>query len=290
MIGFLLTVGPREGDISVDVVESILRFYPTAKIWIRDDATSDGTYEKLQGLAAAHPARIDLVRNPTPMGYYGIPVSIFRSFARIAKAPEKLEMLIQLDPDVWIREGIVEFAQKKFDREGPGIIGSYMIAPTLARRKHGDSRNSILRDLLPLGWDKASRKVRAGLPFYLKYLSPAFKSGYRLGHHVLAAFYIMHGDTLYALQKAGFWESMPDAGSRDVKADDPLVSMGAYIVGHKLIELHDEDKPRVWIQYQSPVPLSAAQILAARYLAVHPLKYDEAALKLRNELRLGLGA
>ncbi|MFT4111471.1 hypothetical protein [Silvibacterium sp.] len=284
MIGFLLTVGPKEGGIAVQAIQSILRHYHDAKIWVRDDATTDGSYELLKGLADQHPDRIDLARNPQPMGYRGIPVSIFRSYHRIANAPEKLEMLIQLDPDVWLRDGIDELARKKFAEQGPGIVGSYMRSPSQTTRSHSWHRNNMIRDLFPLGWDKATKKFRAGFPFYLPYLSTAMRNGYKPGHHVLGAFYIMSGETLYALEKVGFWDSMPDAGSRIIKEDDPLVSIGAFIVGHKLIELHDEGTPKVWIQVANPLPFSAQEILERNYMAVHPLKYDERALAIRREL------
>ena len=286
MIGFLMTVGPREGDICLDAINAILRCYPDSKIWIRDDATSDGTFEKLTRVAAINPEHIDLVRNPCPLGLDGIPVSIFRSFQHICNAPEKLEMLIQLDPDVWLQGGTVEFARDKFTRHGPGIIGSYMRSPTQAIRSHACHRNNMLRDLLPFGWDRASNRIRVGLPFYLRYLPAALRGGYRLGHHVLAAFYIVHGETLYALDRIGFWGSMPERGCRAVKEDDPLVSIGPYIVGHKLIEVHDEGAPRAWVQYKNPLPLSSTQILAGGFVAVHPLKHDEQGLRAREELRL----
>lgn len=288
MIGFFLTVGPREGEICVDAVESILRYYPEARIWIRDDHTSDGTFEMVEQLAGRHAHRIDLVRNASPMGKDGIAVSAFRTLHRICQSPYRLEMLIQLDPDVWLRDGIVEFARAKFSEHGPGIIGSYTLSPSKTLRSHTVHRNNMLRDLFPIGRDAGTRKVRVCIPFYLKYLPAAIKGGYQLGHHVLAAFYIIHGETLYALNALGFWNSIPDTGSKSVKEDDPLVSLGAYVAGHKLIELHDKVDSRFWVQLSSPIPLSAEEIAAKGYLAVHPLKSDEAARRLRSELARAL--
>jgi hypothetical protein len=283
LIGFLLTVGPREGDIAVEALRAILRFYPDAKTWVRDDATEDGTFQKLEAVACDNPNRIDLVRNPTPMGFKGIPVSVFRSYARICQAPERLEMLVQLDPDVWLQDGVVAFARKRFKREGPGIIGSFMRHPSQVRRTHWKHAVRIVTDLFPAGLDRATRRVRFGLPFYARFLPTAYRNGYRLGHHILAAFYIMHGETLYQLHQKGFWASMPDAGSRNVKEDDPLVSIGPFLVGHKLIELHDEQAQKFWIQARGPLPLTAAQV-HANYIAVHPLKTDPRSAEIREEL------
>ncbi|TCK71602.1 glycosyl transferase family 2 [Acidipila rosea] len=287
MVGFAMVVGPREGGIATDTIRSILNFYPQSKIWIRDDATTDGTFEQLQSLAASAPHRIDLTRNPHAMGLDGIAVSTFRLFQHIANAPEKLEMVIQLDPDVCIvREGLVEFARKRFAVAGPGILGSYTRTPDRRPRSHRVHARAMLRDLLPVDRDRGSGRLRAGLPFYLRFLPRAFRSGYKPGHHVLAAFYIVHGETLYALARLGFWSSIPKDGSRSVKPDDPLVSLGAYAVGHRLIDIHEEDgRSQVWIQHRAPVPLTAEEIHAHSLLAVHPLKQDEASMLLRNELK-----
>ena len=123
--GFLIIVGPGEGEIAADAIYTILRSYPDSKIWLRDDCTSDGTFEILQGLAETHPKRFDLVRNPVPLGYKGIAVSAFRSFERICRSGEQPEMVIQLDPDVLLAgDELVSFARAKFAAEGPGIIGS----------------------------------------------------------------------------------------------------------------------------------------------------------------------
>lgn len=283
--GFLIIVGPGEGEIATDAIHTILRSYPDSKIWLRDDCTNDGTFEMLQSLANTHPQRFDLVRNPVPLGYKGIAVSAFRSFERICRSGEQLEMVIQLDPDVLLAgDEIINFARAKFAAEGPGIIGSYMLSPTKGRRSHQPHCTRILIDLFPAGFDRYHKLLRFGVPFYTKFLVRAFRNGYRLGRHVLGAFYIIHGDTLRALDAAGFWRSMPDLGSREVKLDDPLISMGPYIVGHKLIDLHEAGDSRFWIQYDNPIPLSAEKILERRYMALHPVKNDIPGTELRARL------
>jgi hypothetical protein len=283
--GFLMIVGPGECVIASEAIYHILHSYPDSKIWLRDDCTYDGTFERLKNLADTHPRRIDLVRNSVPLGYKGIAVSAFRSFERICQSGENLEMVIQLDPDVVLAGNeMIALARTKFAWAGPGIIGSYMLSPEKTRRSHAPHRNHILADLFPLGFDRHHRLLRFGLPFYAKYLSKAFRNGYRLGHHVLGAFYIMHGDTLRALDRVGFWGAMPDLGSREVKLDDPLISIGPYIVGHKLIDLHDRSDSRFWVQLRNPVPLSAEEIVARRYLAVHPVKNDAAGSAVRTQL------
>ena len=119
--GFLIIVGPGEGEIAADAIHTILRSYPDSKIWLRDDCTSDGTFEILQSLADTHPQRFDLVRNPVPLGYKGIAVSAFRSFERICQSGEQLEMVIQLDPDVLLAgDEIVSLRVRNSRRKGQG--------------------------------------------------------------------------------------------------------------------------------------------------------------------------
>ena len=124
-------------------------------------------------------------------------------------------------------------------RKGRGSSAPTCSRLRKARRSHQPHCTRILIDLFPAGFDRYHKLLRFGVPFYTKFLVRAFRNGYRLGRHVLGAFYIIHGDTLRALDAAGFWRSMPDLGSREVKLDDPLISMGPYIVGHKLIDLHE---------------------------------------------------
>jgi hypothetical protein len=280
-----MIVSPGEGGIALDAIHTILRSYPESKIWLRDDCTHDGTFERLQNVADTHPHRIDLVRNPTPMGYKGLPVSVFRSFDRICQSGDRLEMVIKLDPDVLLNgDEIVRFARSKFADEGPGIIGSYLLSATKMRRNNTSFCIRFLLDLFPVGFDRHNKRLRFGFPFYTKYLVKAFRNGYLLGRHVMGAFYIVHGDTLRALNKVGFWRSIPDLGSREIKWDDALVPIGPYFVGHKLIELHDQRDSRFWVQSRNPISLSAEDIVARHYQAVHPLKNDAAGSEIRARL------
>jgi hypothetical protein len=138
-----------------------------------------------------------------------------------------------------------------------------------------------------MGRDHNTKQLRVGLPFYTRYLFRALRYNYKLGQHVLAAFYILHGDTVRALKENGFWAAMPDDGSRLVKSDDPLLSLGACAVGHKLIELNDTSTADVqtWIQFRPPIPLSAKEIVDRHLIAIHPVKADKDGTRLRAELR-----
>jgi hypothetical protein len=288
MIVFVMLVGPGEAAIAIDSLTWALKLYPGTIAWVREDKTSDGTLEKLDRFARSCDGRVFLESNPAPQGYSGIAVSMFRLYESLISRFPKLDMVIQLDPDACLlREGIVELARERFLRHGPGMIGSYMINAFGEARSHRSWRNRFIRDMLPLGPDLKTKQLRFGLPFYLRYLFRALKNNYKLGHHVLAAFYILHGDTIRALEAIGFWAAMPEEGTRQVKLDDPLLSLGVFAVGHKLMEINDASSGDVqtWIQYRPPIPLSAKEIIDRRIIAIHPVKADKDGSALRIELR-----
>jgi hypothetical protein len=288
MIGFLMLVGPGEGQIATDTLFHCLRLYPESYAFIRDDATSDDTFKVLAKFASEHAPRTLLERNACPQGYLGIAVSMFEAYASVWDRHPDIEMMIELDPDTCVlRPGLTELARKKFAQFGPGMIGQYRFGPD-GRRDHKSHRRSMMRDLLPLGTDQKTKRGRLGFPFYLKYLPSAFMHGYKLGEHILAALYILHGDTFRELGRRGFWQSMPPEGSSYVKMDDPLVSLGVKSVGHSLIDINDPFRGDVstWLQFRPPIKRTAVEIVQNGYLAVHPLKRDEEATELRNEIRL----
>jgi len=275
--------------MAVDSLEWALKLYPSSTAWVRDDATTDGTFEKLEQLAATYPQRVSLQRNVCAEGYRGVPVSMFRMFSEISfSGGRDIEMLIALDPDACIlRPGLVELARERFAQYGPGMIGSYSVSPDGKRREYRTFRRDILLDLLPVGIDKKTRMLRFGFPFYFKFLRQARAHGYRLGEHVLAALYVIHGETLRELSRNGFWSSIPDQGSRYLKSDDPLISLGVKAIGHSLIDINDPNRGdvRAWLQFKGPLPHSAEQIWEHQFLAVHPLKRDAASETMRRRLR-----
>lgn len=289
LIGFLMVVGPGEAQIATDTLFHCLRLYPDSYTFIRDDATSDGSFQVLAQFAAQHASRISLERNSHPEGYLGIARSTFQAYASAWDRHPDIEMMIALDPDTCVlRLGLAELARRKFAQFGPGIIGAYKVSAYGGKRGHGPHRLSIIRDLVPVGTDQRTKRRRVGFPFYLKYLPNALRHGYKLGENILAAFYIMHGNTFRELGRRGFWHSMPAEGSCYLKMDDPLVSLGVKSIGHSLIEINDpkHDEAAVWLQYRAPVRLSAEEIVRNAYLAVHPLKHTEEGLKLRKKIRI----
>lgn len=288
MIRFLMLVGPGEAEMAVDTLSHALQLYPAASACVRDDATQDGTFEALENFATLHPKRLCLLRNDTPQGYLGCAVSIFLSLEHTWRAHPHLEMVIKLDPDACIlRPGLDELARKKFAEFGPGMLGSYRIAPSGAIRDHSMHTRSMLKDLLMLGRDLQTGRLRFGAPFYLRYLVRALGHGYVPGHSVLGGMYILHADTVSAAGKARYWASIPEHAACHTKMEDVLVSLGVKAVGHSLIDINNpaSGDVRTWLQYQPPLPWSAEQIAGRNYLAIHPVKNSPEGRKLRADLR-----
>jgi hypothetical protein len=288
MIGFVMLVGPREGDIAVDTLSHALQLYPASRACVRDDATRDGTFEALRTFAEAHENRVCLSRNATARGYFGMTPSLFAIYEHAWRAHPELDLVIKLDPDACIlRPGLDELAHKKFAQFGPGMLGSYRISPAGTIRVHSMHAKSIAKDFLLIGRDSATARLRCGVPFYARYFVRALLHGYVPGHTVLRGLYILHGDTLRRLGRAGFWSAVPEHASCHTKSEDTLVSMGVKAVGHALIDINNPASGRVetWLQYAPPFPWPADTVVANKYLAIHPLKNTPEANQLRAELR-----
>lgn len=273
-VAFLMVVGPGEGALAADTLESIATFEPGACVWLLDDCTRDGTYEVIQSWAAAHPG-CRLERNPEPRGYRGIARSFFSLLSAVAAEPLMPELVIKLDPDTCIvGPGVVDLVRQRMAAAGgPGIVGMYRVAAAGGRRAFGRLRRNMLLDLLPLGLHKDRRSLRVGRPFWSPYVPLARRHGYEFGEHVLGALSAMHGDTLRAIRDSGFLEGLPSDYRALTVEEDVLLGLGTKAVGHRLIDINaDPAHPDVWIQFLPPVPIDAGELLRLGVRAVHPVK------------------
>ena len=286
LVIFGMAVGPREGAMAVDTLNSLATYYPFAVPWILDDCTNDGTYEMLREWTDAHGGR--LLRNATPHGYRGITRSYYRLLATIATDEPMVDMVIKIDPDTCLlAEGLIERFRDRFAAAGPGIVGAYRIGAGGHRRVWGHIRRNMLIDLLlPVGPHKTWRAVRVGAPFWARYIRAARLNGYVLGEHVLGALAAIHGDTLRALARAGYLSVPEDFRALTVQMD-VLLGIGTRAVGHSLIDIDDEPPARscVWLQFLPPIPLDAEALLERGFLAVHPVKGTSAGDAMRSVFR-----
>jgi hypothetical protein len=272
VVAFLMVVGPGEGSLAGDTLDSVAAFEPDAVVWVLDDCTKDGTYETMEEWAAAHPGT-RVLRNHEPRGYRGIAASFFSLLAAAYEALSP-ELVVKIDPDAClIGPGFVNHVRNRLADLGPGIVGAYRLGASGARRRFDHLRRNMLLDLVPVGLHKDRRSLRFGRPFWAPYLPQARRHGYEMGEHVLGALSAMDGDTLRALYDAGFLSALPERYRALTVEEDVLLGLGAKAVGHQLIDLNtDPDQPVAWIQFRPPVPLSADQLLEKGVSAVHPVK------------------
>lgn len=272
-VAFGMAVGPGEGRIAIDTLDSVATFFPHASRWILDDCTTDGTYEALEAWVAVHGGR--LLRNDTPRGYRGIARSFFSLLATIAREEPTVEMAIKIDPDTCLLGGnLLERIRARFAAAGPGVVGAYRIGAGGRTRVFGRIRRNMLVDLLaPVGPHKTWKAIRVGLPYWARYLRPAKRNGYVFGEHVLGALAAIHGDTLRALVESGFLDVPANFRALTVQMD-VLLGLGVRAIGHKLTDLNGAppEAPSVWLQFLPPVPIDAATLIAHGMLAVHPVK------------------
>jgi hypothetical protein len=283
---FVMVVGPGEGALAVDTLDSIRACEPAADICVLDDCTADGTHEILTDWAAAHPGTL-VRRNPTRRGYRGIATSVFSLLEAIAGQPRVPELIIKIDPDTYlIAPGVADLMRRRFAAVGPGIVGPYRIGANGGARTFGRLRRNMLLDLLPVGVHKDRRSVRVGLPFWASYLALARRHGYEMGEHVLGALSGMHGDTLRAIHDSGFLGAIPERYRALTVEEDVLLGLATRAVGHHLIDItQDPSTARVWIQFRPPIPQTASALLESQMLAVHPLKASPEGEAIRSALR-----
>jgi hypothetical protein len=270
-VAFAMAVGPGEGRIALDTLDSVATFFPGASRWILDDHTSDGTYAMLEQWVAAHGGH--LIRNTRHRGYRGIAASSFGLLETIARREPGVEIAIKIDPDTCLLGGdLLERIRARFAASGPGIVGAFRVGAGGRRRVFGHIRRNMLIDFLPVGPHKTWRAVRVGWPYWTRYVMAARRHGYVFGEHVLGALAAIHGDTLRALADARFLAVPDDFRALTVQMD-VLLGLGVRAVGHRLIDLDEgAAQASVWLQFLPPVPLGADALIARGMLAVHPVK------------------
>ena len=284
---FVMAVGPGEGKIAVDSLDSMAAFEPEAEAWILDDCTIDGTYDALVRWAADHP-RSRVLRNPEPRGYRGIARSMFSLLSAIAAEPVTPGLVIKIDPDTCvIGPGLVDLIRRRLTADGPGIVGAYRVAANGSAREFRRIRRNMILDLMPGGLHKDRHSIRVGRPFWARYLAAARRNGYEFGEHVLGALSGIHGATLRALSDSGYFDRIPPRYRALTVEEDVLLGLATKAVGHQLLDINvDPARPDVWIQFRPPLPIDAAQLLQQGIRAVHPVKLSPEGETMRAEFKL----
>ncbi len=281
----LIIVGPREQTIALDTLDSVKAYYPHADCWIVDDATTDGTFERLQGWVAGHGGT--LLRNAQPNGYLGLVNSVLFGLDAIARSGIPYAFVCKIDTDTcFCGPGLDERLLARFTEHGPGIAGAVRINPEGAPRYKAHFVRRLLLDMLPAGISKQAPKLRLGWPFFVPTLFRALARGYHLGESAFGACYAVHAETLQALRCAGFLKHHQTPLRALCCEEDLLLSIAAVSVGHRLIELDlRRDEAITWLGFKEKPDFSATQARALGYAVIHPLKQTPEALPLREDLK-----
>jgi len=279
-----MVVAPGELGMALDTLTLLRRLHPDAPIWIRDDATGDGTGDALAGWAEKD-GNTDFERNARPLGYLGACRTIFTLFATVARDPrfDSCDFLVKLDPDCLIAStGYAEAVGRLFASAGPGLVGAVTLHPSGGTRDIRRQALDLRLDLLPIGPAKVNGPLRVRRPYWARALRSARANGYVLGTCVQGGGYAIHRETLRELDRRGFWD-MPENYSGRTFQEDTIVAVGITSLGHALHEYADSDMTW-WVQYRPPVPISPEQARSGGYAIVHPLKDDDQGWALRAAL------
>ena len=280
-IAFAMAMGPGEAEMVIENMESICAMYPDAEIWVRDDATTDGTWERVEEWSRGKNVRLS--RNASANGYYWI--SRTHGELLLGIVPSKPDLLIKLDPDTFlIRPGLEKLFLERFAQYGPGICGSYRTSPngeTRSFRYHG---LMVALDALPIGPERKRKELRWRPVGYSPYIFRAMRHGYLLGEHVQGGLFAMDGGTLQGLADSGLIKAMAYGRRGLVGTEDVVLTLGVKALGGAISPLNQEGAPRpTHIQAVHPLDIGEEHLYDPRLLAVHPVKKQE--IELRATLR-----
>lgn len=226
-----------------------------------DDATKDGTYEKLlkRGVWTA--------RNPVKMGLWGLDVTIRRAFHnawRLFDAP----VFVKIDPDALVIGHGLECAIAETFSSDPkaGIAGTY--------RFDWDGSE---RDLSY--WH--DRMQRVGREFGTP-LRMAIENGYRLGDGVQGGCYAIRLECVARMAELGFldkWTHTNLVRGRQV-AEDSIMTMLTYAAGFTGVDIGGPGQAfGLWDQ---GLPMTPEELVKQKRVVTHAIKYqDEASLAAR---------
>lgn len=287
-IAFAMVMGPGQAEMVIDNIEAICSLYPGAKTWIRNDHTTDGSWEQVQEWSHDKPVRLS--RNGSRYGYYRLAQTYGELLLEIADA--KPDLLIKIDPDtVLIRPGLIELFQERFTHHGPGICGSHRTSPDGLPRSFRHHALMVALDVMPVGPKKKAKGLRWRPVGYFPHILKAVRRGYRIGENVQGGLYAVDGGTLQNLAGSGFLKAMAFGRHGMVWADDVLITLGVRSVGGVISPLNAADSiATTHIQSVRPLYIKDEHLFGPQLLAVHPIKPEDAALRSAlRAIRMGQG-
>jgi glycosyltransferase involved in cell wall biosynthesis len=277
--GVLMPVGPGDGEIAADVMRALAFYYPQFRVFPVDDHTSDGTYEHLLEAAQSTGARV--LRNPTAGGWANLINGNAWAAKQIMDEWREMDALIRLDADVAITNPGLDTMFEACFAEGPGIAGHYRRDDLGKERRWRHMARKVLMDGLPVGLARAGaragwrrwNRLRVGRPPYWKFMHLARKNGYQWAENVFGPCYAIHVETLRRMREAGYLDSIERPFAAALIEDELLISLGAYVVGHRLIEAARPPFEHVMhLRYTTGPTIPVEQIIHSGVAVVHALK------------------
>lgn len=237
------------------------------EIVVADDATTDGTYERLLK------AGCWVVRNPEPQYLWGLDVTLRRAFVeahRLFDSP----IYLKIDPDALVigsgLESALTAAFKAYP--GAGLLGAY----------HFNSLGQV-RDLSY--WKDRMLKVRTQLG---KPLKLAIQNGYKVGDGVQGGAYAISRGCLDRLVGAGWLRGAegysPPTTKQHCVAEDSLITMLTYAAGFQVGEIGGAGQS--FAVAAVGLPMQPDELVRQNRIVTHAMKYqDEASLLARTFFR-----
>lgn len=237
------------------------------EIVVADDATSDGTYERLIN------AGCWVVRNPERQYLWGNDLTLRRAFHEAHRMFES-PIYLKIDPDALIiGPGLEDTLQSAFNANPVhGLLGVYQTDWNGEQRDLSYWRERMLR---------VSKYL--GKPYQL-----AIQNGYQVGDGVQGGAYALSRACLDSITERGWFLGADGYRPSGVRgrhvAEDSLIAMLTYAAGYKVGEIGGPGQPfGLW---DVGLPMAPEELVRQNRIVTHAMKYqDDVSLAARDFFR-----
>lgn len=230
------------------------------EIVVADDATTDGTYERLLASGCW------VVRNPEKCHLAGLDLTLRRAFVeanRLFEAP----IFLKIDPDALvIGHGVLNELQAAFNKDPKiGLLGTYQIDWNGAPRDLSYWRDRMIR-----------RRKDLGKPYDL-----AVRNGYQIGNGIQGGAYAVSQNCLNTMIHHGWFHEHHGYSPSRIRgrqiAEDSLITMLTYAAGYRAADIGGPGQPfGLWYP---GLPMTPEELVFQNRLVTHAIKYHDTASK-----------
>lgn len=237
------------------------------EVVIADDATSDGTYDKLLKSGCW------VMRNPQKLYLAGLDLTLRRVFLeayRLFDSP----IYLKIDPDALvIGNGLLEVLKAAFSADPKtGLLGTFQIDWNGEKRDLSFWRERMTRRYKDLG----------------KPYEKAIHHGYQVGDGVQGGAYALSQNCLASIISHGWLNGkdgyQPSLQNGEQIAEDSLIAMLTYAAGFKAKDIGGPGQPfGIW---DVGLPMLPDELIKQKRLVTHSIKYhDDASVAHRDYFR-----